>query len=47
MVNRERSGMERDALYAQLPTGPRTEQKGSQKDLNLDNTHTGNAKGQG
>ena len=47
MVNRERSGMERDALYAQLQTGPRTEQKGSQKVLNLDNTHTGNAKGQG
>lgn len=47
MANCKKSGMETDALYAQLQTSPCTEQKGSQKGLNLDNIHIGNAKDQG
>lgn len=47
MANCKKSGMETDALYAQLQTCPFIEQKGSQKGLNLDNTHIGNAKDQG
>lgn len=47
MANCKKSGMETDALYAQLQTGPCIEQKGSQKGLNPDNTHIGNAKDQG